>query len=269
MVNLASDTALWGAPRLMAYVASKGAVIAMTRALAREYGGDGITVNAIAPGLVDVEATRYVPADRHALYLNQRALQRSQLPEDVSGAVVYALSDLARFVTGQTLAVNGGFVMPGWYDIRNLELSPHVKDREDPAQIRRSADAITALLARESERGVPPDRIVLAGFSQGGAMANYVAPRHPERLAGYMVLSAYELLIGSGGEHEANAATPALFCHGRHDPMVPMFAGQAACESARRSPREVRWYDFPIGHEVSLPEIQTIAAWLRERLPPL
>lgn len=167
------------------------------------------------------------------------------------------------------ITINGGFVMPGWYDIRNLELSPHVKDREDPAQIRRSADAITALLARESERGVPPDRIVLAGFSQGGAMANYVAPRHPERLAGYMVLSAYELLIGSGGEHEANAATPALYCHGRHDPMVPMFAGQAACESARRSPREVRWYDFPIGHEVSLPEIQTIAAWLRERLPPL
>ena len=98
------------------------------------------------------------------------------------------------------ITINGGFVMPGWYDIRNLELSPHVKDREDPAQIRRSADAITALLARERERSVPPDRIVLAGFSQGGAMANYVAPRHPERLAGYMVLSAYELLIGSGGD---------------------------------------------------------------------
>jgi len=167
------------------------------------------------------------------------------------------------------ITINGGFVMPGWYDIRNLELSPHVKNREDPAQIHRSAAAITALLAREVERGVPPERIVLAGFSQGGAMVNYIAPRHPERLAGFMVLSAYELLAGSGGEHEANAGTPALFCHGRHDPMVPMFAGQAACEAARKRGREVRWYDFPIAHEVSLPEIQTIAAWLRERLPPL
>lgn len=111
VVNLASDTALWGAPRLLAYVASKGAVIAMTRTLARELGEDNITVNAIAPGLVMVEATQYVPEARHRLYVEQRALSRDQLPEDVTGAVVYVLSDLARFVTGQLLAVNGGFVM--------------------------------------------------------------------------------------------------------------------------------------------------------------
>ncbi len=111
IVNLASDTAMWGAPNLLAYVASKGAVIAMTHSLARELGPDNITVNAIAPGLVLVEATQYVPESRHRQYIDQRALQREQMPEDVSGAVLYALSDLARFVTGQVLAVNGGFVM--------------------------------------------------------------------------------------------------------------------------------------------------------------
>ncbi|MEN4824921.1 SDR family oxidoreductase [Pseudomonas sp. P39-UII1] len=112
VINLASDTPLWGAPNLLAYVASKGAVIAMTRSLARELGNASITVNAIAPGLVLVEATAYVPEARHRLYTEQRAIQRPQLPDDVSGAVLFALSDLSRFITGQTLPVNGGFVMP-------------------------------------------------------------------------------------------------------------------------------------------------------------
>ncbi|MFJ4154041.1 SDR family oxidoreductase [Pseudomonas sp. NPDC089752] len=112
VINLASDTPLWGAPNLLAYVASKGAVIAMTRSLARELGSANITVNAIAPGLVLVEATAYVPEARHRLYTEQRAIQRPQLPDDVSGAVLFALSDLSRFITGQTLPVNGGFVMP-------------------------------------------------------------------------------------------------------------------------------------------------------------
>jgi NAD(P)-dependent dehydrogenase (short-subunit alcohol dehydrogenase family) len=111
VVNVASDTALWGAPRLMAYVASKGAVIAMTRSMARELGADAITVNAVAPGLTLVEATEYVPAERHRMYLEGRAINRAQVPEDVCGAVTYLLSDAAGFVTGQLLAVNGGFVM--------------------------------------------------------------------------------------------------------------------------------------------------------------
>lgn len=111
IVNLASDTPLWGAPNLLAYVASKGAVIGMTRSLAREEGAHNITVNAIAPGLTRVEATEYVPAQRYQHYQDGRALQRLQLPDDVTGAVLFALSGLSRFVTGQVLAVNGGFVM--------------------------------------------------------------------------------------------------------------------------------------------------------------
>ncbi len=111
IVNLASDTPLWGAPNLLAYVASKSAIIGMTRSLAREAGADNITVNAVAPGLTKVEATEYVPQQRYQTYQDGRALQRLQLPEDVTGAVLFALSDLSRFITGQVLAVNGGFVM--------------------------------------------------------------------------------------------------------------------------------------------------------------
>jgi len=111
IVNVASDTALWGAPKLLAYISSKGAVMAMTRGMARELGSEGITVNAVAPGLTEVEATEYVPAERHRHYAQGRALQRIQQPQDVCGAVLFFLSDDASFMTGQVLPVNGGFVM--------------------------------------------------------------------------------------------------------------------------------------------------------------
>jgi len=110
IVNLASDTALWGAPRLLAYVASKGAVISMTRSLARELGPRGIGVSAVAPGLMRTEATDYVPAERHRLYETQRAVPGPQQPEDIVDTVVFLLTPGALALTGQVLPVNAGFV---------------------------------------------------------------------------------------------------------------------------------------------------------------
>lgn len=110
IVNVASDTALWGAPKLLSYVASKGAVMAMTRSLARELGGDSIGVVAIAPGILTTESTEYVPPERHQLYEQGRAVKGPQPPEDVVGTVAFLLSEAALTLTGQTLPVNRGFV---------------------------------------------------------------------------------------------------------------------------------------------------------------
>lgn len=111
IVNVASDTALWGATRLLHYVASKGAVIAMTRSLARELGPSRVTVNAVAPGLIESEATAGVPDTRWHEYRSRRALADDQTPADVAGAVAFLCSSDARYVTGQTIAVDGGMVM--------------------------------------------------------------------------------------------------------------------------------------------------------------
>lgn len=110
IVNIASDTALWGAPRLLAYVSSKGAVMAMTRSLARELGPRGIGIAAVAPGILRNEATDYVPAERHRLYETGRAVPGPQFPEDITATVVFLLTEGALALAGQVLAVDAGFV---------------------------------------------------------------------------------------------------------------------------------------------------------------
>lgn len=178
----------------------------------------------------------------------------------------------ARFVfphaPAMPVTINGGFVMPAWYDIRSLDRAP---DREDAEDIRVSAECIAELLEREIDRGIPAERIVLAGFSQGAAMALHVGLRFPKRLAGIVVLSGYLVLPETLAAewHAENRSTPVLFGHGRHDDLVPMASGREAFDRVQRHrpPAHTSWHEFPIGHEVDDAEIDVVARWLKAQLP--
>jgi phospholipase/carboxylesterase len=162
------------------------------------------------------------------------------------------------------VTINGGLIMPAWYDIRSLA-GP---ERENPDHVRDSAQRIGALIERERQRGVPADRIVLAGFSQGAALALFVGVRHPETLAGIMVLSGLELLpeTRAAEASAANRGTPVLFCHGSYDPTVDVgWAREAYAAYGEGRPAE--WHEFPIAHQMSLEEIDVIRGWLHARFP--
>lgn len=160
------------------------------------------------------------------------------------------------------VTINGGMVMPAWYDV--IGGGPKGSNSK---HIDESRAQIEALLDRE-RRTVPSQRIVLAGFSQGGAVALHVGTRYAHPLAGIMVLSAYELRPDSREEEarDANATTAMLFCHGSHDPLVPATGGKAAHAAHSTPQRDTEWHEFPIAHEVSMPEIEVIGKWLQQRL---
>ncbi|UNM98268.1 3-oxoacyl-ACP reductase family protein [Rhodococcus opacus] len=111
VVTIGSDAALYGSPRLAHYIASKGGVAALTRAMSRDLGPHGITVNTVSPGLTESESAHKVPEHRHELYRLNRALERPQQPSDLVGAVAFLMGPEASYITGQQLVVNGGFVL--------------------------------------------------------------------------------------------------------------------------------------------------------------
>jgi phospholipase/carboxylesterase len=161
------------------------------------------------------------------------------------------------------VTVNNGMPMRAWYDIKGLAID----DKQDAEGIRGSIDDVEALIARENERGMPTSRIVLAGFSQGGAMALSAGLRHREALAGILVLSAY-LPLHDTIEAErsgANHATPIFWGHGTADPIVPMTLGEHSRQALEALGHRVEWHTYPMAHQVSLPEIGDIRTWLSER----
>ncbi|MEX2220794.1 MAG: alpha/beta hydrolase [Candidatus Rokuibacteriota bacterium] len=158
------------------------------------------------------------------------------------------------------VTINQGHVMRAWYDIRALA---GVR-REDEAGVRQSARQIEALIARERERGVAPGRLVLAGFSQGGAMALHVGLRHPDRLAGILALSCYLPLGGTLAAEAApaNRDVPIFWAHGIHDPMLPLAMAEQGREQVVALAYPIEWHQYPIPHSVSAEEIADVARWL-------
>lgn len=160
---------------------------------------------------------------------------------------------------------NGGYVMPAWYDIISLE--PHSR-RIDEAGIVASRAAIRRLIERENGRGIPCERIFLAGFSQGGAVAYTTALTHPEALAGVIALSTY-LPVETLVEREAtpaNARLPVFAAHGSHDDVVSPALGRRARDVVAARGHAVVWQEYPMPHSVCLEEVEDIGQWLRERL---
>jgi phospholipase/carboxylesterase len=162
------------------------------------------------------------------------------------------------------VAVNMGMVMPAWYDVRG----PDLRQGQDEAGIRKSAEQVRALVEREIERGVPSRNIVIAGFSQGGAMAVFTALRYEKPLAGAIALSTY-LVLGETLEAEISSANRGLTvfqAHGTEDPLVLFKRGVELHKRLTAIGCDVTWRTYPMQHEVCMEEIVEVGDWLNGRL---
>jgi phospholipase/carboxylesterase len=164
----------------------------------------------------------------------------------------------------RAVTINNGYVMRAWYDIKSL--APD--GRADPAGLAESVARVATLVAAEVALGVPAGRIVIAGFSQGGAVALHAALRYAEPLAGVLALSSYLPLHGSVATEasSANRRLPILMCHGREDPVLPMSLAELSRDTLVALGYAVAWKEYPMRHEVCREEIADIAAWLLARL---
>jgi phospholipase/carboxylesterase len=162
------------------------------------------------------------------------------------------------------VTLNGGYVMRAWYDI----LGPDLAKREDEAGLRKSQAAIEQLIAHERSRGIAANRIVLAGFSQGCAMAIQTGLRYPEKLAGLLCLSGYVPLhaMVANERHAASQQTPIFMAHGRGDPVIPIQRAEQSRDLLQALGYQVEWHEYPAPHAVCEEEIEDVGNWLRRVL---
>ena len=164
----------------------------------------------------------------------------------------------------RAVTINGGMRMRAWYDI----LAPQIAAQQDVDGIRASIGELEALIAREAERGVPSERVILAGFSQGGAIVLAGGVRHASKLAGVIALSTYLPLDGltAAERAPANEKMPIFMGHGGFDPIVPQMLGTLSRDALAALGYEVEWHSYPMAHQVCPPEIADLRAWIAKRL---
>ena len=163
------------------------------------------------------------------------------------------------------VTINGGMAMRAWYDILGFDRNA----KEDAAGVRASAASVTALIDREIERGMPPERIVLAGFSQGGAIALHTGLRESRPLGGIVALSTYLPLAGTLATEAsaANARIPIFLAHGTSDPVLPLSLAEASRRVLLAQGYDVSWHVYSMAHSVCLEEVAAIGAWLAALTP--
>lgn len=162
------------------------------------------------------------------------------------------------------VTINGGMRMRAWYDIKSMDFDK----RADLTGVRESAEQVEQLIEAEISNGVPPEKIILAGFSQGGVIALHLGPRFSKSLCGIMGLSTYmcqpELLAGEA--HPANQQTPVFMAHGEMDDVVPIAMGKAAYDTLTANQYNVSWQSYRMKHNLNMDEINAISQWLQARL---
>ncbi|GAA0207398.1 phospholipase/carboxylesterase [Kangiella japonica] len=162
------------------------------------------------------------------------------------------------------VTINAGYEMRAWYDIRDTDLA----NREDKEGVRQSAALIEKFIDVEIESGIPSNKIILAGFSQGGAIALHLATRTQHKLAGIVALSTYLTMPEelASEKSSANLDTPIFMAHGSQDPVVPMQRGQFSAKTLQDNGFKVSWQDYPMAHAVCLEEIQALGSYFKNQL---
>ncbi len=162
------------------------------------------------------------------------------------------------------VTMNFNMPMPAWFNLTELNRKGGI----DIKGVKKSALAVQHIIEQQAQQGIPSERIVIAGFSQGGAISLYAGLQYPTKLAGIMALSTYiphqDYYVIT--PHEANKTTPILFCHGRHDSLIPMHFAEESVADLRDAGHDVEWHQYPMEHSVCADEIQDISLWLQKVL---